>query len=223
MKVDNELSRLQLLKSNFDSNIFKLEDSFIYKYPNQIKKLQAEIECPIKDIEKRNLDTPKDFKIHIEGKVFDERDKAGTYILALFKDLKDDETKVVDSFKGFELSVTKSIFSNLRGMTLHGSFTYFVEFGDSTHGNMVRLENLLEGFEKKVEVKELTIKELERNTAQTKEEFAKLFAYKVELEKMFSRQSELNVVLDMSNKSDDVIVDEKSIKDEFFDAEDLEI
>lgn len=87
-----------------------------------------------------------------------------------------------------------------------------VDFGDSPHGNMVRLENCLEGFERKQEKLEDKLSEYQRNLEQSKEEFNKPFTYEGELASKLKRQFELNAELDMDKGVDEVLADEDSFK-----------
>jgi hypothetical protein len=221
MQIDNEVSRLTLLKSSYDSNKYSLEDRFLYRYPQEIKRQEETIECLVKDIEKRDMITSQDFKVTIEGKVLDEREKAGTYMLALLKGMKEGETKSIGNFKGFELAITKSIFSSENGMTLHGDKAYFVSFSDSPHGNMIKLENMVDSFEKRVEKCEMRIDELTRNMEQAKEEFDKPFAYKEELGKAIKRQAELNIELDLNKRSESTVADDGELGDKEANKEEL--
>jgi hypothetical protein len=213
MEVDNEVSRLTLLKGAYDSNKYSLEDRFLYRYPQEIKRQEETIECLVKDIEKRDMARVKDFKITIEGKVFDEREKAGTFMLAILQGMKEGKTKSIGNFKGFDLSISKSIYSNENGMTLHGSKTYFTSFSDSSYGNMIKLENILGSFEKRVEDHEIRIEEFNRNMEQAKEEFLKPFTHQASLERAIKRQAELNILLDMNKESHVNLVDDENIKD----------
>ncbi|QUH32080.1 helicase [Vallitalea guaymasensis] len=210
MEIDNEVARLTLLKGAYDSNKYSLEDRFLYRYPSEIKKQKEIIECLVKDIEKRDMTSSNDFKITIEGKVFNERERAGTYVLALLQGMKAGDTKAIGNFKDFELSITSSMFSNENGMLLHGSKTYFVSFSNSTHGNMIKLENILDSLEKRIEDSEMRIDELTRNMEQAKEEFEKPFVHQANLQRLVKRQAELNVLLDMNKESDTPVVDEQN-------------
>lgn len=211
-EVDNEVSRLTLLKGAYDSNKYSLEDRFLYRYPQEIKRHEEAIECLVKDICKREMTESTEFTVTIEGKVFHEREKAGTYMLSLLEGMKDGETRVIGNLKDFELSITKSPYHLEQGMTLHGNKTYFISFSDSPHGNMIKLENTLEAFEKRIEKHEMTIEELTRNMNQTKEEWEKPFAHQSTLERILKRQNELNHLLDM-NKDTDTIIDDEDVRE----------
>lgn len=129
-------------------------------------------------------------------------------MLALLEGMKDGETRAIGNLKGFELSITKSPFHMEQGMTLYGNKTYFIGFSDSPHGNMIKLENTLEAFEKRIEKHEMTIEELTRNMNQAKEEWEKPFAHQSTLERILKRQNELNHLLDMNKEADTIIGDE---------------
>jgi hypothetical protein len=159
------------------------------------------------------MDRSTEFKVTIEGKVFHEREKAGTYMLSLLEGMKDGETRAIGHLKGFELSIAKSPFHLEQGMTLQGNKTYFIKFSDSPHGNMMKLENTLESFEKKIEKHEMTIEELTRNMKQAKEEWEKPFAHQSTLNRILKRQNELNHLLDM-NKDADTIIEDEDVKEE---------
>jgi N12 class adenine-specific DNA methylase len=207
MQVDNEVSRLKLLKSNFDSKKYSLEDRILYSYPQQIKRQEEIIECTVKDIEIRNSNVKEDFEIKVNDQIFDERESAGLYVFALLSNMKEDESKVIGKFNGFEVLLKKGFFSSDRELILRGNRSNTISVSDSPHGNMVKLENLLKGFEKQVEKAEIKIDEINRNLNQAKEEFKKPFNHDEKLKSLLRRQLELNGELDM-DKEDELMVDE---------------
>ena len=75
MDIDNEVARLWILKSSYDNQRYTLEDNFTYKYSKLIKDKEQRLECNIKDIEKRNMNTSEKFSININGRLFDERER----------------------------------------------------------------------------------------------------------------------------------------------------
>jgi N12 class adenine-specific DNA methylase len=214
MTVDNEVSRLTLLKSSFSSNKYRMEDNYLYRYPKLIRDTGQKLECVIKDIQLRDMNKSEDFKIMIEGKLFDEREQAGTYLQVISISKEDDVEVPIGEFHGFELLLRKDSFMKQHQLILHGSHKYAVDFGDSPHGNMIKLENILEGLEKHVTKFETSIDEYERNLAQSKAEFEKPFMYEGDLKNHLKRQAELNAELDMDKGQDEVLADDESIKDE---------
>jgi len=214
MDIDNEVSRLSLLKSEYNSRRYAMEDNFTYKYPKLIHQSKQRLEALIKDVSKRDMNLSEEFQITIDGKYFDEREKAGTYLQMLFSRLEPDQETHVGIFNGFDLLILKNNFFGQQKMMLHAEQKYEVEFGDSAHGNMVRLDNLLEGLEKRIEQTESQIDENERNMSQSKEEWEKAFKYEGVLAQKLKRQFELNAELDMDKEDGGMVVDEDDFNEE---------
>ncbi|PKM56013.1 MAG: helicase [Firmicutes bacterium HGW-Firmicutes-5] len=214
MDIDNEVSRLSLLKSEYNSRQYAMEDNFTYKYPKLIHQAKQRLEALIKDVSKRDMNLTEEFQITIDGKYFDEREKAGTYLQVLLSRLEPDKESHVGTFNGFDLLILKNNFFGQQKMILHAEQKYEVEFGDSAHGNMVRLDNLLEGLEKRIEQTESQIDEYERNMSQSKEEWEKPFKYENVLAQKLKRQFELNAELDMDKGDDGMVVDEDDFNEE---------
>jgi len=93
-----------------------------------------------------------------------------------------------------------------------------VELGDSPHGNMVRLENVLEGLERKVENYENKLAEYNKNMEDAKAEFVKPFKFADELQEKLKRQFELNALLDL-DKKEEIIEDDTMEKNSENDKE----
>ncbi len=223
MTVDNEVSRLSLLKSEYNSRRYAMEDNFTYRYPKLIQQSKQRREGLIKDISKRDMNKHEAFQIMINGKYFDEREKAGTYLQVLLSKAEPDKEIHVGTFNGFDLMILKNNFFGQHKMLLHGQQKYEVEFGDSPHGNMVRLENLMEGLEKRLEKTESQIDEYERDLTQSKEEWEKPFMYEDELNQKLGRQFELNAELDMDKGDEGITVSEDDFNEDTVIEDDEEI
>lgn len=214
MDVDNEVARLRVLKAAYDSQKYTLQDNFTFKYPKLISEANSQLECVIKDIDKRNMEDGKEFSIIINGKLFDEREKAGTMLQSLYEKIPKGEELHVGSYKGFELKLRKNLFYEKHELLIHGNLKYTVDLGDSAHGNMLRIENVLNNLESKMENIETKIEEYKRNLEQSKLEYEKPFPYEEALKEKLSRQFELNSLLDLNKKDNEVIVDEDALNKE---------
>ncbi|WP_243136979.1 helicase C-terminal domain-containing protein [Alkaliphilus serpentinus] len=223
MDIDNEVSRLSILKSEYNSRRYAMEDNFTYKYPKLIQQAKQRLEGLIKDISRRDMNKAEEFQINIDGKFFDEREKAGTYLQMLLSRIEPDKEAHIGTFNGFDLLILKNNFFGQSKMILHAEQKYEVEFGDSPHGNMVRLENLLDGLEKRIEKTESQIDEYERNMTQSKEEWEKPFMYEEELALKLKRQFELNAELDMDKGDDGIVVSEEDFNEEVIVEDDEEM
>lgn len=174
MDLDNQVVRLRILKSSYDNQRYTLEDNFTYKYPKLIIESKQRLECIIKDIGKRNMNKTQEFSININGRLFDEREKAGTILKSLYNKVNTGKELHIGTYQGLNLLLKKSAFYDSYEMIIHGDLKYKVELGDSPHGNMVRIENAIENLEN------------------SKIEYDKPFPYEEEYKNKLARQFELN-------------------------------
>ncbi len=207
MDIDSEVSRLTLLKADYNTRKYKMQDNFLYTYPKLISEAKQTLHNVLMDIEKRNLNTSDEFSIHINGVLYTEREDAGNVILALTSGLNDNQTAHVGQIGCFDLSIEKSRFGAVYAI-IEGHSHYKVELGNSGHGNMIRIENTLSNLEATSQKLQGEIERHERNLEESKEEYEKPFSHEVELANKLQRQSELNALLDLNK--DEPIVDESS-------------
>lgn len=147
MDLDNEISRLQVLKSAYNNQRYSLEDSFTFYYPKHISETEQALECLIKDVQIRDMYKSQDFSIILNGKIYDEREKAGSLIQTMLDEAVKQKQISIGKFRGFELLLKYEQFGSRFSLILHGNAKHEVELGVSPHGNMVRLENVLDGLE----------------------------------------------------------------------------
>ena len=226
MDIDNEVSRLKMLKSEYNNQRYKMQDNFTFRYPRLIKETEEKLECIIKDIERRDMNKTEDFKIIINGKLFDEREKAGTMLTLLCSRADKEKEQHIGSYRGFALLLKRYAFFNKFDIIIHGNSRYFIELGDSPHGNMIRIENALNNLESSMTKLENKIEEYQRNMEQSQVQYEKPFEYEDVLNAKLARQFELNALLDMDKDKGEIIVDENSMgeaSDEEIDAEVMEI
>ena len=77
MEVDNEVYRLQTLKSAWKSEHTDLQNKITVYYPQEIKKCTERIEHRKADAELYQKEVPQEFSITLNHRLFDERTKAG--------------------------------------------------------------------------------------------------------------------------------------------------
>lgn len=216
MDIDNEVSRLKVLKSAYNSQRYSLQDDFTIRYPKLITQLEQKIECIIKDIERRDMNNSQDFSINIGGKIFDEKQDAGTMLESFYSKVQKDGSEInAGNYRGFGIILKGNYFDDRPKLILHGNLRYSIELGSSPHGNMTRIENALNSLESKISTYETKLEEYRKNIKQSKLEYDKAFQYEDELRDKIKRQAELNAELDIGNNSkDDVLSHEDSIEDD---------
>lgn len=213
MDVDNDVARLTLLKTDYNSKKYKMQDNFLYTYPKLISESKQNLQNILKDIEKRNLRETDEFSIVIKDVSYTEREEAGNMLLVYFSQVNRNEEMLIGSLKGFNISIRKSLYSDTINASIQGHSHYGVELGSSAHGNIIRIENTLSNLEA-VSVKlQADIEGHERNLEESKIEYEKPFTHDLELNEKLARQNELNALLDLSKEvKDDVIADESSFE-----------
>ena len=206
MQLENDVQRLKLLKSTYDSQRYSLEDNIVVRFPKLIKAATEKAECVREDmkmVDKRLIAEPE-FAITIKGAKFKERVDGGTSMLEAISKCKNGETTHLGEFKGFELLVEKN-FIGVNYLVLRGKTDHKAELSSSPVGNMVKLENLLGGIAEELDFLTKKIEQYERDLEQSKLEYEKPFAQEAELSEKIARLNELNVQLDLENgRAEDV-------------------
>lgn len=200
MQLENDVQRLKLLKSTYDSQRYSLEDNMMVRFPKLIKAAMEKAECvraDMKTVEKGLLTEP-DFAITVKGVKFKERVDGGTAMLEAVSKCKNGETTHLGTFKGFELLVEKN-FIGVHYMVLRGKTDHKAELSTSPVGNMVKLENLFGGMAEELDFLTKKQEQYERDLEQSKSDYEKPFAQEAELAEKTARLNELNVQLDLEN------------------------
>ena len=210
MQLENDVQRLKMLKSSYDSQRYSLQDNFMIRYPKYIKAATEKLECVREDTKTAEaaLLAEPDFAIIVDaaGKStkFTERTDGGTFMLQAVSQCKNGETTHIGRFKGFELLVEKN-FIGVNHMVLRGKTDYKAELSTSPVGNMVKLENLCHAISAGIPELEKRIEQYQRDMEQSRQEYEKPFTQEEELNEKVARLNELNVQLDLENgKTEDV-------------------
>ena len=93
-----------------------------------------------------------------------------------------------------------SILRNEQQAVLKGKATYSVALGPDLHGNITRLDNLLNGFAERIANAENQLSNLEQQREAAQIEVQKEFPQEEELAQKSARLAELNAQLDMDEK-----------------------
>ena len=209
MQLENDVQRLKLLKSTYDSQRYTLEDNITIRFPKLIKAAQEKAECVRQDMKKVEegllaAQETQEFAITIGNAKYTERVDGGTVMLEAVSRCKNGETSHLGEFKGFELLVEKN-FIGVNYLVLRGKSDYKTELSTSPVGNMVKLENLLGGMSENLDFLIEKIRQYERDLEQSRLDYEKPFAQEAELTEKIARLNELNVQLDLENgKTEDI-------------------
>jgi hypothetical protein len=208
--LDAQVSKLQLLKQSHLSEIYDLEDRVRKSYPNQIKGLENIIEKYEKDIITRDNNYKEEvFKMTILDTTYTERAEAGNRILEECKKMTRPDPIEIGSFNGFKMEISFDSLSRDFRLTLKDNMSHYVELGTSNVGNITRIENILSGLEAKLEAKRDELISVKTQLENAKNELKRPFPQEEELQEKTKRLNELNVLLNLNEKTNEIVDDEK--------------
>ena len=201
MDLDIEVAKLRLMKADYQSNQFKLEDQILKQYPEEIRQAQERAKGYRADmalLEAHPL--PKDgfVGMAIKGKRIVDKEAAGKMLLEACRLSPHDME--LGEYRGMKMTVDYDSYRQEVKLILRGEMSHTVTMGTDVYGNLTRIENVLANMPQKLEKAEERIAELERQTEQAKAELGKPFAQEKALEAKAARLAELNAVLNIDEK-----------------------
>ena len=206
MDLEIEVSRLKLVKANYLSQKYMLEDSLLKHYPKEIRLTQERIKGYAMDIALYERHKNEDFPgMLLYGTHYAEKKEAGTAILEACKAMTSPEPKEVGSYRGFTLLLSYDIVAKVFRMTLRGELSHIVELGSDIHGNIQRMENVLESLPSRLSACEKALATLKEQMDNAKAEVEKPFEQEQELSEKAARLAELDALLNIDKRENDVL------------------
>lgn len=216
-ELDTQVAKLKLLKQNYLSEKYALEDKVIKYYPNEIKRLENRIEDMKEDIEVfNNNNTPDNSfeKMNIKGTDFTERKEAGEKIIEICKSMTNPEPLEIGEYKGFKIILSFDTMDRKFYASMKNNLSYKTELGSDPSGNITRIDNVLNGIETRLSSIENNLEDTKKNYESAKKEIEKPFPQEEELKKKSKRLDELNIKLNLNNKDKEIIDDGNDISDD---------
>lgn len=216
-ELDTQVAKLKLLKQNYLSEKYALEDKVIKYYPNEIKRLENRIEYMKEDIEVfNNNNTPDNSfeKMNIKGTDFTERKEAGEKIIEICKSMTNPEPLEIGEYKGFKIILSFDTMDRKFYASMKNNLSYKTELGSDSSGNITRIDNVLNGIETRLSSIENNLEDTKKNYESAKKEIEKPFPQEEELKTKSKRLDELNIKLNLNNKDKEIIDDGNDISDD---------
>ena len=215
MDLEIEVSRLKLVKANYLSQKYALEDSLLKHYPKEIRLTQERIKGYQADIALYQRHKTEEFPgMVLCGISYAEKKDAGAAIIEICKAQTSPEAKEIGSYRGFALLLSFDTMSKVFRMTLRGSLSHTIELGSDIHGNIQRMENILEAFPVRLSACEKVLVTLKEQMENAKSEVEKPFAQEQELSEKTARLAELDALLNIDKRENDVLDAEPEHQDE---------
>lgn len=202
IEVEQEIARLRVLKMAHTNKQFALQDLFTYHLPRQIRYSESVLQSYLADIEQRERG-PEVFEITFWNQVYHDRKEAGEALQKIISKLSSYEEQHVGSYKGFELRVKQDIEQCY--LIVKGCEKYGIELKKSASGNMIRLENVMNSLEEKVQELERKIAGYEQDIKNAKLEYEKPFPYEEQLKEKIIRQTEIDSLLEIKEQQEEMV------------------
>ena len=209
MDLDIQVQKLKMLKSNFLSEKYGLEDKVIKFYPQQIAYLKSRVEGLTKDVETAKLH-PKPIDeqplgMMVSGVSYSEKAEAGQAIINACKSMNSPDAIPLGEYRGFQMELYFDTVQRNYVVKLKGETSRDVPLGDDSHGNIVRIDNGIERFEETLADTKNSLENTEKQFETAKKEIEKPFVKEEELKAKTARLDELNILLNMDKKENEIV------------------
>ena len=209
MDLDIQVQKLKLLKSNFLSEKYALEDKIIKYYPQRITSLENRInglKADVKTAKQHPKPTDDRFiGMEVKGVFYSEKAEAGKAIIEACKQMNSPDPIPLGKYRGFETELLFNTTERSYEVKIKGATSKNITLGDDAHGNITRIDN---GIEKFAESLTFAESELENTKAQfdiAKKEVQKPFIQEDELRTKLARLDELNILLNMDKTENEIV------------------
>jgi hypothetical protein len=202
MDLDVQVSKLKILKANFLSVKYELEDQIASTFPQKISSAKYNIKKIKSDIELVKSHIDDDFALKLKGITYDDKKEAGQQLLfACDKSIGSDKVRIGE-YKDFSLDLRFDAYhTNKYVLTLNGSAHYDVELGEDIFGNLTRIDNVLKALPDRLESAKKELLKVETDYNSSKEAVNNTFDKEDELNTKLARLKELNNILEMDKSS----------------------
>ena len=218
--LDTDVAKLKLLKQDFMNQKYSLQDKIIKYFPEEIARLNNKIGAmeedtiKLQEYTKPNADGFSPMKIN--GMIYTEKQEAGKRLLQSINDLKSMETREIGEYRGFTMEISfDSITRNVR-LKLKNKFSYSIDLGVDSLGNITRINNCLENIAKDIPHERDLLDNTYFQLENAKQESQKEFPKEQELQEMLRKLEEINAELKINENEHEMLGDEKEEKQDKF-------
>ena len=209
MDLDIQVQKLKLLKSNFLSERYALEDKIIKYYPQRISALGNRIEGLKQDVETaKQHPKPTDDRfvgMEVKGVFYSEKADAGKAIIEACKQMNSPDPIPLGKYRGFETELLFNTAERNYEVRLKGATSRNVTLGDDAHGNIIRLDNGIDRFAESLSLAENDLENTKNQLETAKKEVQKPFIQEEELKTKLARLDELNILLNMDKRENEIV------------------
>ena len=214
MDLDIDVSRLKLLKANHLSQIYSLEDKIYKEFPARIVSLEERIKGYDKDIATAeshpSVDKDNFCGMIVKDISYSDKKGAGEAIIAACKAMTNPDAVNLGFYRGFGMELSFDTFSKEYRITLTGKLRHTVPLGTDIFGNILRLDNAVSAMPERQTACREQLENIKTQLESAKAESQKPFPKEEELKQKSARLAELNTLLDMDKKDNELVDGERS-------------
>ena len=216
MDLDVQMTKLKMLKANYESNLFRLQDAIAVEYPEKIAKyeeLTTAYDTDIKHID-TVLNTP--FLMEIHGVTYNDEKAAGEMLVQACTQMKKAhaDAENIGSFWGFQMKISYSLFDNSFYVRLTREASFIVEVKKDPVRNIERILTAMRNLPGQKKTAEERLEDARQQLVQAKEEVQKPFEKEEELKFIQARLVKVNAELDVGSDEEKIQKDGKNRQEE---------
>ncbi len=209
MDLDIQVQKLKMLKSNFLSEKYALEDKVIKFYPQQIAHLKSRVQGLTKDVKTAKAhpksDSEQPLGMTVSGILYSEKAEAGQAIINACKTMNSPDPIPLGTYRGFQMELYFDTMQRNYTVKLKGETSRDVPLGEDAHGNIVRIDNGIERFEETLADTKNSLENTLKQFETAKQEVEKPFVHEEELKAKTARLDELNILLNMDKRENEIV------------------
>lgn len=195
MELENDLNQLRMIKANYESERFRMEERLYRQLPAAYKETGEKLEQLKGDASLYAERKEESFSLTLLGVDFTDRKAAGATIFELAAKYKDRDTwEPIGEYRGFELAV--NYYDSRYRLRLKNEGRYHADRGGEPSRITDKLDELLDNLEPCADETKIELQELEKQMESTEKQLQKPFPYDDELKEKESRLLELQGILE---------------------------
>ena len=218
MDLDIQVQKLRLLKSNYLTEKYALEDKIIKYYPKQIaraKEMISGLESDIRRASEHPKPTDDRFVgMEVKGVSYSEKAEAGKKIIDSCGEMTSPDPVSLGRYRGFDLELSFEPFQKVYQVKIKGSVSRSVSLGTDAIGNITRIDNVIEKIPELLEMEKQELETTEKQLATAKIEVEKPFDKEPELTEKTERLNVLNGLLNVDKRGNELVDGELDEGDE---------
>ena len=201
MTLDVEVARLKLVKANYLSQKYALEDKVLKYFPSEIRFMTERAQGYAADIAVYGQNKTDDFPgMTLQDRQYAEKKDAGTELIGICKSMTNPEQREIGMYRGFTLLLHYDTIAKTFRLTMKGTVSHTIDLGADVLGNIQRMENALSKLPERLDTCNKSIRELQAQMENAKQEIQKPFGQEQELAEKTKRLATLDALLSIDKR-----------------------